>query len=88
MGISAEHTDEYWDKVMSINTDAQFILGRVGKSMIEQGGGKIIFCSLLSFGGINVPRLDVSRQLPVWFVRLATNGQARYAPMALLPDYY
>jgi 2-dehydro-3-deoxy-D-gluconate 5-dehydrogenase len=29
---AAEHPDEYWDKVMSINLDAQFILGReIGK---------------------------------------------------------
>ena len=26
---AAEHPDEYWDKVISINLDAQFILGRV-----------------------------------------------------------
>jgi 2-dehydro-3-deoxy-D-gluconate 5-dehydrogenase len=38
---AAEHPDEYWDKVMSINLDAQFILGReFGKMMIEQGSGK------------------------------------------------
>ena len=50
---AAEHPDEYWDKVIDINLNAQFILGReFGSSMIEQGGGKIIFtCSLLSFQG-------------------------------------
>jgi 2-deoxy-D-gluconate 3-dehydrogenase len=54
---AAEHTDEYWDRVLSINLDAQFILAReVGKDMLVRGSGKIIFtCSLLTFqGGINV----------------------------------
>ena len=55
---AAEHPDEYWDKVMSINLDAPFILAReFGKEMVARGSGKIIFtCSLLTFqGGINVP---------------------------------
>lgn len=55
---AAEHPDEYWDAVLSINLDAPFILAReFGKEMLARGSGKIIFtCSLLSFqGGINVP---------------------------------
>lgn len=55
---AAEHTDEAWDKVLSINLDAPFILAReFGKEMLERGSGKIIFtCSLLTFqGGINIP---------------------------------
>jgi 2-deoxy-D-gluconate 3-dehydrogenase len=55
---AAEHPDEYWDKVMEVNLNAQFILSReIGKGMIERGRGKIIFtASLLTFqGGINVP---------------------------------
>jgi 2-deoxy-D-gluconate 3-dehydrogenase len=54
---AAEHSDEYWDRVLSINLDAQFILAReIGKGMLARGSGKIIFtCSLLTFqGGINV----------------------------------
>jgi len=32
---AAEHPDEYWDKVLSINLDAAFILAReFGKEMI------------------------------------------------------
>lgn len=61
---AAEHPDEYWDNVLSINLDAPFILAReFGKHMIENGGGKIIFtCSLLSFqGGINVPGYAASK---------------------------
>lgn len=54
---AAEHPDEYWDKVLNINLDAQFVLAReIGKHMLQRGSGKIIFtCSLLTFqGGINV----------------------------------
>jgi 2-dehydro-3-deoxy-D-gluconate 5-dehydrogenase len=61
---AAEHPDEYWDKVLSVNLDAPFILAReIGKHMITRGSGKIIFtCSLLSFqGGINVPGYAASK---------------------------
>lgn len=61
---AAEHSDDYWDKVLSINLDAQFILTReFGKDMIARGSGKIVFtCSLLSFqGGINVPGYAASK---------------------------
>jgi 2-dehydro-3-deoxy-D-gluconate 5-dehydrogenase len=61
---AAEHSDEYWDKVMAVNLDAQFIITReVGKRMLAQGSGKIIFtASLLSFqGGINVPGYAASK---------------------------
>lgn len=61
---AAEHPDEYWDKVLSLNLDAPFILAReIGKRMIERGSGKIIFtASLLSFqGGINVPGYAASK---------------------------
>jgi 2-dehydro-3-deoxy-D-gluconate 5-dehydrogenase len=61
---AAEHSDGYWDKVMAINLDAQFIITReAGKKMIAQGSGKIIStASLLSFqGGINVPGYAASK---------------------------
>ena len=61
---AAEHSDEYWDKVLTINLDAQFIMAReIGKHMLERGKGKIIFtCSLLTFqGGINVPGYAASK---------------------------
>src|SRR5688572_11231122 len=54
---AAEHPDEYWDDVIAINLDSQFILAReIGKPMLQRGSGKLVFtCSLLSFqGGINV----------------------------------
>ena len=61
---AAQHSDEYWDKVLSINLDAAFILAReFGKEMLTRKSGKIIFtCSLLSFqGGINVPGYAASK---------------------------
>lgn len=61
---AAEHPDEYWDAIIDINLNAQFIITReIGKMMIEQQYGKIVFtCSLLSFqGGINVPGYAASK---------------------------
>ncbi|WP_299288452.1 SDR family NAD(P)-dependent oxidoreductase [uncultured Mucilaginibacter sp.] len=61
---AAEHPDEMWDQVMAVNLDAPFILAReVGKKMLEQSSGKIIFtCSLLTFqGGITVPGYAASK---------------------------
>ena len=60
----AEHPDEYWDTIIDINLNAQFIITReIGKRMIDQKSGKIVFtCSLLSFqGGINVPGYAASK---------------------------
>ena len=76
---AAEHPDEYWDKVIAINLDAQFILGReFGKHMIGQGSGKIIFtCSLLSFqGGVNVPCYTASKSAVAGLVRAFANEWA------------
>jgi 2-deoxy-D-gluconate 3-dehydrogenase len=61
---AAMHSDEYWDKVLSINLDAAFILAReFGRDMLSRHSGKIIFtCSLLTFqGGINVPGYAASK---------------------------
>ncbi|MCB0092956.1 MAG: SDR family NAD(P)-dependent oxidoreductase, partial [Caldilineaceae bacterium] len=52
------HPDEYWDHIIEVNLNAQFVLSReIGKEMVARGRGKIIFtASLLSFqGGITVP---------------------------------
>lgn len=61
---AAEHSDEYWDKVIEVNLNAQFIISRdLGAKMIERGSGKIIFtASLLTFqGGITVPGYAASK---------------------------
>ncbi len=61
---AAEHSDEYWDKVIEVNLNAQFVLAReFGKAMLQRGKGKIIFtASLLTFqGGITVPGYAASK---------------------------
>jgi 2-deoxy-D-gluconate 3-dehydrogenase len=55
---AAEHPDEYWDKIIEIDLNAQWVLAReFGRDMLARGAGKIVFtASLLSFqGGITVP---------------------------------
>jgi 2-deoxy-D-gluconate 3-dehydrogenase len=55
---AAEHPDDMWDHVITVDLSSQFTLTReIGRTMIDRGYGKIVFtASLLSFqGGINVP---------------------------------
>jgi len=76
---AAEHSDDYWDRVININLNAPFILAReIGKKMLEQGRGKIIFtCSLLSFqGGINVPGYAASKGAIASVVKALANEWA------------
>lgn len=76
---AATHPDEYWDKVLSINLDAGFILAReFGRKMLERGYGKIVFtCSLLSFqGGINVPGYTASKSAIGGLVKALANEWA------------
>jgi 2-deoxy-D-gluconate 3-dehydrogenase len=61
---AVEHGDELWDRVVEVNLTAQFVLAReLGRRMVEQGGGKIVFvASMLSFqGGLNVPGYAASK---------------------------
>ncbi len=61
---AAEHSDEYWDQVIEVNLNAQFVLSReFGREMVARGSGKIIFtASLLTFqGGITVPGYAASK---------------------------
>ncbi|MFL3659319.1 MAG: SDR family oxidoreductase [Opitutales bacterium] len=61
---AVEHSDDYWDKVIEVNLNAQFVLSReLGKEMVARGSGKIIFtASLLTFqGGITVPGYAASK---------------------------
>jgi 2-deoxy-D-gluconate 3-dehydrogenase len=58
------HSDELWDRVLEVNLTAQFVLAReLGRRMVDQGRGKIIFvASLLSFqGGVTVPGYAASK---------------------------
>ena len=61
---AAEHPDEYWDKVIEVNLNSQFVLSReIGRDMVSRGSGKVIFtASLLTFqGGITVPGYAASK---------------------------
>lgn len=76
---AAEHADADWDAVLNINLDAPFILAReMGKQMLNNGGGKIIFtCSLLSFqGGITVPGYAASKGAVASLVKALANEWA------------
>ncbi len=61
---AAEHPDAYWDQVIEVNLNAQFVLSReFGREMVARGAGKIIFtASVLTFqGGITVPGYAASK---------------------------
>lgn len=76
---AAEHPDEYWDEIIEINLNAQFILSReIGGQMLERGYGKIIFtASLLSFqGGITVPGYAASKGAIASLVKALSNEWA------------
>ena len=76
----ADHPDDYWDTIIEINLNAQFILTReIGKRMVEQGAGKIVFtASLLSFqGGITVPGYAASKGAIASLVKAFANEWAK-----------
>ncbi len=78
---AAEHSDEYWDKVLAVNLDAQFIIAReFGKDMVVRRSGKIVFtCSLLSFqGGINVPGYAASKGAVASLLKALANEWAQF----------
>jgi len=78
---AATHPDEYWDTIININLNAQFIITReLGKRMIGQKYGKIVFtCSLLSFqGGINVPGYAASKGALASLLKAFANEWAQH----------
>nr|WP_211224612.1 SDR family NAD(P)-dependent oxidoreductase [Salinimicrobium xinjiangense] len=88
----AEHPDEYWDKVIEVNQNSQFILTReIGKEMIKRGSGKIIFtASLLTFqGGITVPGYAASKGAVGQLVKAFSNEWASKGVQinAIAPGY-
>ena len=76
---AANHSDEYWNKVIAVNLNAQFILTReIGAEMLKRKSGKIIFtASLLSFqGGITVPGYAASKGAIASLVKAFANEWA------------
>ncbi len=61
---AVDHDDAIWDHVLQVNLTAQFVLAReLGRRMVEQRSGKIVFvASLLAFqGGVTVPGYAASK---------------------------
>lgn len=78
---AAEHPDEYWDTIIDINLNAQFIITReIGKQMLQNKYGKIVFtASLLSFqGGINVPGYAASKGAIASLLKALANEWAKH----------
>lgn len=89
---AVEHPDEYWDKVIEVNLNAQFILSReIGKDMVAIGKGKIIFtASLLTFqGGVNVPGYAASKGAIAQLAKALSNEWAGQGVQvnAIAPGY-
>jgi len=89
---AAEHSDEFWDEVIAVNQTAPFILTReIGRRMLENGSGKIIFtASLLSFqGGINVPGYAASKGAVAQITKAFANEWAAQGVNvnAIVPGY-
>lgn len=76
---AAEHPDEWWDRVMDVNLNSQFVLAReFGRDMVARGWGKIVFtCSLLTFqGGVTVPGYAASKGAVGQLVKALANEWA------------
>lgn len=89
---AVEHPDDYWDKVIEVNLNAQFILSReFGKKMVERKAGKIVFtASLLSFqGGITVPGYAASKGGIAQLTKALANewGKDNVQVNAIAPGY-
>ncbi len=87
-----EYPDEYWDEVIEVNLNAQFILAReFGKDMIKRGSGKIIFtASLLAFfGGITVSAYAASKGGIGQLTKALSNEWSKYGVNvnAIAPGY-
>lgn len=89
---AAEYPDAYWDQVIEVNLNAQFVLSReIGQEMVARGSGKIIFtASLLTFqGGIRVPGYAASKGAIGQLTKALANEWAPYGVQvnAIAPGY-
>ena len=76
---ATDYPDTDWDLLLEVNLSAPFRLSRrVGKLMIEQGGGRIVnISSLLAFqGGILVPAYAASKGGVAQFTKALANEWA------------
>jgi 2-deoxy-D-gluconate 3-dehydrogenase len=76
---AAEHADDAWDHVLTVNLSSQFALTReIGGAMLKRGSGKIVFtASLLSFqGGVFVPGYTAAKSGIAGLTRALANEWA------------
>lgn len=88
-----EYTGEDWNDVIDTNLNAVFGWSQtVGKSMIEQGSGKIInMASLLSFGGgLNVAAYAAAKGGVAQLTKALSNEWSKYNVQvnAIAPGYF
>lgn len=89
---AAEHPLEWWDEVLQVDLTSPFVLTKaIGGSMLQRGGGKIIFtASLLSFqGGITVPGYAAAKSGIGGLVKALSNEWAGHGVTvnAIAPGY-
>ncbi|MFJ4037570.1 SDR family oxidoreductase [Microbacterium sp. NPDC090007] len=89
---AAEHPLASFERVLQINLTSQFVLSQiVGRRMLENGRGRIIFtASLLSFqGGITVPGYTAAKSGVAGLVRALSNEWAGHGVTvnAIAPGY-
>jgi 2-deoxy-D-gluconate 3-dehydrogenase len=90
---AVNHSLAEWKNVIDINLTAMFLLSQeVGRSMIQQGSGKIInIASMLSYtGGITVPSYTASKHGVVGLTRALANEWAanEIQVNAIAPGYF
>lgn len=81
-----------WQKVLSVNLDASFLLcQKIGKAMLQQRQGKIInIASMLSYsGGVTVPAYTASKHAIAGLTKALANewGQSNIQVNAIAPGY-
>ncbi|HVV21021.1 MAG TPA: SDR family oxidoreductase [Pseudonocardiaceae bacterium] len=89
---AAEHADDMWDHVLTVNLSAQFALTReIGAAMLARGAGKVVFtASLLSFqGGVFVPGYTAAKSGIAGLTRALANEWASRGVNvnAIVPGY-
>ena len=78
---AVDFSDEDWQTVIDVNLTSVFRLSQiVGRTMIENGGGKIVnIASLLSFqGGVTVPAYTASKSGLAGLTKALANEWAKY----------
>jgi 2-dehydro-3-deoxy-D-gluconate 5-dehydrogenase len=89
---AVEYSEDDWQAVIDVNLTSVFRLSQIaGRSMIENGGGKIVnIASLLSFqGGVTVPAYTASKSGVAGLTKALANEWAKHSVNvnAIAPGY-